>query len=101
MHSIPSAPKEEFGSEVIATDPEVPNERTTLLPNKVNGNDDEHVQVDVVSVSGESREPKESALDLLSDRNFWALVFILFIVLGSVSCSTRRRAGTFAPIRLH
>ncbi|KAI9574170.1 MFS general substrate transporter [Boletus coccyginus] len=83
MHSISSAPKEEFNSEVIASDPEVPNERTALLPNKVNGNDDEQVQVDVVSVSGESPEIKESTLDLLSDRNFWALVFVVFIILGS------------------
>jgi len=85
MHIIPSDPKEESNSAIIASDPEVPNERTALLPNKTNGNDDEHDQgqVDVVSISDDSPEPKESVLDLLSDRNFWALVFIVFVVLGS------------------
>jgi hypothetical protein len=103
MHIIPSAPKEESNSAIIASDPEVPNERTVLLPNKTNGNDDERdqVQVDVVSVSDDSPESKESVLDLLSDRNFWALVFIVFVVLGSVSCSSHRRAGTFGFTRLH
>lgn len=87
MHIIPSAPEEESKSVIVASDPEAPNERTTLLPNKTNGNDGEHeqVQVDVVPVSDESPEFKKSALDILSDRNFWALAFIVFVVLGSVS----------------
>ncbi|KAF8552589.1 MFS general substrate transporter [Imleria badia] len=87
LHTIPPAPKEESNYAVITTDPEVPNERTSLLPNKTNGNNDEHeqVQVEVVSVS-ESTESNESALGLLSDRNFWAFALIVFVVLGS--CET-------------
>lgn len=103
MHIIPSDPKEESKSATLASDPEVPNERTTLLPNKTNGNDVEHdqIQVDVVSVADESPESKNSALDILSDRNFWALAFIVFVVLGSVSYSPHRSPSTSVPSRLH
>lgn len=91
MHIIPPADNEEFSSTAIESDPEVPNERTSLLRNKANGNNDEDndVQVDVVSVREESAEPKQSTLGLLSDRHFWALTFIVFVVLGSVSSSYR------------
>lgn len=91
MHIIPPADNEEFSSTVIESDPEVPNERTSLLRNKANGNNDEDndVQVDVVSVREESAEPKQTTLGLLSDRHFWALTFIVFVVLGSVSSSYR------------
>lgn len=87
MHIIPPASKEEFNSVVIASDPEIPNERTTLLPNKTNGNNDEHeeVQVEIVSIPDEIPESKQSVLGLISDRNFWAFAFIAFVVLGSVS----------------
>ncbi|KAF8552588.1 MFS general substrate transporter [Imleria badia] len=87
MHMIPPAPtgKEESSSAVIAGDPEVPNERTTLLPKTTSGDNDEQdqVQVDVVSVCEEIPESKGSALDLLSDRDFWALAFVLFVIAGS------------------
>lgn len=90
MHIIPSALEEESKSATLASDPELLNERTALLPNKTNTNDVEHdqVQVDVISVADESPEFKNSALDILLDRKFWALVFIVFVVLGSVSCSS-------------
>lgn len=92
MHIIPSDSNQEPNSVVTASDPEVPNERTALLPNKPNGNDDERdqIQVDVVPVADESPESKNSVLDLLSDRAFWALVFIVFVVLGSVSRFSHR-----------
>ncbi|KAH0826915.1 MFS general substrate transporter [Lanmaoa asiatica] len=85
LHIIPSVPEEELKSATLASDPEVPNERTTLLSNRTNGNDNEHDQVqdDVVSVSDESKDSKNSTLDVLSDHTFWALVFIAFVVLGS------------------
>lgn len=94
MHVIPPAPEEASKVVVVASDPEAPNERTTLLPNKTNGNDADHVQVqvDVAPVSDECPESKQSALDILSDRNFWALAFIVFVVLGSVSQHTHIRA---------
>ncbi|KAG8217975.1 MFS general substrate transporter [Butyriboletus roseoflavus] len=85
MHIIPSDSIQESKSAVPAIDPEVSNERTALLPNKTNGNDDEHDQgqVDVVPVADEFSESKNNVLDLISDRNFWALAFIVFVVLGS------------------
>ena len=84
MHIIPAAPTEESNPAVIASDPEIPNERAALL---LSTNNDEHdqVQVDAISTSDESPESKESTLDLLSDRSFWALAFILLVVAGSVS----------------
>ena len=86
MHVIPPPPGEGSNLATTASDPEVPNERTTLLPHKSNGNADEpdQVQVDVVPVSDGLLEIKNSALDLLSDRNFWVLLFIVFVILGSV-----------------
>ena len=89
MHIIPSESKADSNSAIITSDPEVPDERTALLPNKTNGNDDERdqVQVDAVSISHDPQEPQGTVLDLLSDRTFWVLVFIVFVVLGSVSCS--------------
>lgn len=87
LHVIPSAPEEVSKSIIPAGDPETPNERTALLSNKTNRNDhqDDQVQVDVVPISDESLESKNSTSDLLSDRNFWALAYIVFVVLGSVS----------------
>ncbi|KAG9313344.1 MFS general substrate transporter [Chiua virens] len=62
MHIIPPASNDE--SEPTPSDPEVPNERTTLLPNKI-------------------QDPKTAYSLLLSDRNFWVLAFTMFVVLGS------------------
>ncbi|KAF8120805.1 MFS general substrate transporter [Boletus edulis] len=82
MYAIPSTPKEESSSVILTNDLEAPNERTPMLPNKTNDNQ-VVVRVDVVSLRDQSPEPKQSTLDVLSDRNFWALAFIVFVVLGS------------------
>jgi len=82
MHAIPSIPKEESNSVLVTHDMEAPNERTPMLPNKTNGSDNQ-VPVDFVSLRDQSQEPTQSTLDVLSDRNFWALAFIVFVVLGS------------------
>ncbi|KAF9242096.1 MFS general substrate transporter [Melanogaster broomeanus] len=83
MQVIP--PASEDAADAVLDDPEEPNERTGLLQNKTNGNDSRQaeVQVEVVPVIGEEAEAKQSALDVLKDRNFWALAFVSFVVLGS------------------
>ncbi|KIJ68880.1 hypothetical protein HYDPIDRAFT_178843 [Hydnomerulius pinastri MD-312] len=68
---------------LAVADPEEPDERTALLPNKTNGNGHGEVQVEVVPVVDETPQVKQSALDVLKDRNFWALAFVVAVVLGS------------------
>ncbi|KAF9218086.1 hypothetical protein BS17DRAFT_722274, partial [Gyrodon lividus] len=88
MQVIPSASEDVATAAALLDDPEEPDERTALLPNKtgVNGSGQVQVQVDAVPVV-EEEEPKtkQSTLDVLKDLNFWALTFVVFVVLGSVS----------------
>lgn len=80
LHIIP--PSEDVPS-VVLEDPEGlthVDERTALLQGK--RNDATQIEVHVTPVS-----PVEdvSAIALFKDYHFWALVFIMFVILGSVS----------------
>lgn len=80
LHIIP--PPEDHPS-VILEDSEGSahvDERTTLLQGKRNHTAE--IEVDVISVS---TIDDSSVIALLKDHNFWALAFIMFVILGSVS----------------
>ncbi|KIJ16677.1 hypothetical protein PAXINDRAFT_98498 [Paxillus involutus ATCC 200175] len=89
LHVIPPTSEDVVTVAAPSDNPKEPDERTALLPNKTNGNGQIEVQVDVVP-DGVKEEPKakQSALDVLKDRNFWALAFVVFVVLGTVSHSS-------------
>jgi hypothetical protein len=56
------------------------DERTAFLPRK--RNHAAEVEADVTSVS---TVEDGSAMGLFKDHSFWALVFVMFVILGSVS----------------
>lgn len=79
MHVLP--PAEQCTPTFLEADPEgrpEPDERTSLLPNKTNST----TTVDVVVTEDEQLQ-SQSTIDLLKDVNFWVLVFVAFVVLGS------------------
>ncbi|KIK97495.1 hypothetical protein PAXRUDRAFT_824888 [Paxillus rubicundulus Ve08.2h10] len=84
LHVIPPTSKDVATVAALSDNPEEPDERTALLPNKTNGNGQIEVRVDITSdvVEG-GPKAKQSALDVLKDRNFWALAFVVFVVLGT------------------
>ncbi|KAH7889317.1 MFS general substrate transporter [Phlebopus sp. FC_14] len=54
------------------------SERTSLLPNKTNATPDSQG-----APVADAEIKTQSALDVLKDRHFWALAFVVFIILGS------------------
>ncbi|KIK97493.1 hypothetical protein PAXRUDRAFT_220299 [Paxillus rubicundulus Ve08.2h10] len=62
----------------ILDNPEEPDERAALLLNMVDGDGNEQIEVEVDAV--EELTAKQSALDVLKDRNFWALALVCFVV---------------------
>ncbi|KAF8838329.1 MFS general substrate transporter [Paxillus ammoniavirescens] len=83
LHVIPPTSEDVATVAAPSDNPEEPDERTSLLPNKTNGNGQIEVQVDVVPDVVEEPKAKQSTLDVLKDRNFWALAFVVFVVLGT------------------
>ncbi|KIJ16685.1 hypothetical protein PAXINDRAFT_10393 [Paxillus involutus ATCC 200175] len=85
MHVIPPASEDVATAAALFDNPEEPGERTALLPNKTNGNGNRQIEIQdgvALYVVEDELKAKQSALDVLKDRNFWALAFVVSVVLG-------------------
>jgi hypothetical protein len=98
LHVIPPASENVATVTGLLDNPEEPDERASLLLNMIddngNGNGQIEVQVDVVE---DEPTAKQSALDVLKDRNFWALAFVAFVVPSCVGRSLYLRPFVALP----
>ncbi|KIK97494.1 hypothetical protein PAXRUDRAFT_824887 [Paxillus rubicundulus Ve08.2h10] len=82
LQVLPPASENVATSAVLLDTPEEPDERAALLPNKTDGNGN-NKQIEVqLGIVEEEPTAKQSVLDVLKDRNFWALAFVSFVVSG-------------------
>jgi hypothetical protein len=86
LQVLPPASENVATAAALSDNPEEPDERVALLPNKTGGNGIGQIELQVEVVE-EEPTAKQSALDVLKDRNFWALAFVAFVISGCVSRS--------------
>ncbi|KAF8838326.1 MFS general substrate transporter [Paxillus ammoniavirescens] len=81
LQVLPPASENVATPAALSDNPEEPDERAALLLNKTDGNGNGQIEAQV-NIVEEEPTAKQSALDVLKDRNFWALAFIAFVVSG-------------------